>query len=409
MEAYGKLTVSLLELVGRLEVGKGLPEALHGALLRGTKPHTGVIELLVGFFGALGVADLALKVVMVLGLKLADAVPCSPLDVSVDVHLDDTVLEGELNLVLLGARPTVEHKVDGLVLLALELFFDVSLRVAEDLGAEDDIARLVNAVDVAEGGCDGELRVLDGGKGLVHLPDLVGLRVHGGVVDVLVVDAILLPTGDAKLHFQEAVDLGHALHVLDTCLNVLLEGLLREVKHVRGEEGLAVLLVVLLVGGEHAVEPGEELLGTVVGVEDDGHTVGLGHVADIVGAGDGAEDAGLETLLAVGERLASHELGATVGELDHDGGLVLGGSLQNLVHGGGGDAVDSGDGIAVLLGSGEELLERLAGDDTGLDRVGELGERLPATAHAEDGVAHGHGGVDGRGREEGQEGNPQHG
>ena len=37
-----------------------------------------------------------------------------------------------------------------------------------------------------------------------------------------------------------------------------------------GEEGFLVLGKVLLVGLEHAIEPGKELLGTVVGMEDDG-------------------------------------------------------------------------------------------------------------------------------------------
>lgn len=36
------------------------------------------------------------------------------------------------------------------------------------------------------------------------------------------------------------------------------------------EEGLSVLLEVRLVGVEHTVEPWQELLGTVVGVENDG-------------------------------------------------------------------------------------------------------------------------------------------
>ena len=76
----------------------------------------------------------------------------------------------------------------------------------------------------------------------------------------------------------------HALHVLDAELDVLVEGLLGQIDHVGGEEGLAIGLEVLLVGLEHAVEPGEELLGAVVRVEHNGHSVGLGNVADIVSA-----------------------------------------------------------------------------------------------------------------------------
>lgn len=40
-----------------------------------------------------------------------------------------------------------------------------------------------------------------------------------------------------------------------------------QVDHVRGEEGNAVLLEELLVFLDHAIEPGEELLGAVVGVD----------------------------------------------------------------------------------------------------------------------------------------------
>lgn len=39
------------------------------------------------------------------------------------------------------------------------------------------------------------------------------------------------------------------------------------------EKGVTVLLVVSLVSVEHAVEPREKLVGTVVGVEHDGDTV----------------------------------------------------------------------------------------------------------------------------------------
>jgi hypothetical protein len=42
---------------------------------------------------------------------------------------------------------------------------------------------------------------------------------------------------------------------------------------VRREEGDTVLLEVGLVGVEHTVHPGEELVGAVVGVKDDGDTV----------------------------------------------------------------------------------------------------------------------------------------
>lgn len=53
-----------------------------------------------------------------------------------------------------------------------------------------------------------------------------------------------------------------------------------------GVEGLAVELEVGLIRVEKTVQPGEELLGAVVGVKDDGDTVDGGNAADEVGSGD---------------------------------------------------------------------------------------------------------------------------
>lgn len=138
------------------------------------------------------------------------------------------------------------------------------------------------------------------------------------------------------------VDLGHSLEVLDADLNVLLLALLGQVEHVGGEEGLSVLLEVSLVGLEHAVEPGEELLGAVVRVEDDGDTIVGGDGSDEVGGSGGSGDGGL--LVAVGETLSTEESGTTLGDLEDDGGLDVSGSLQ--------DGVDDGRGGDVLGGQG---------------------------------------------------------
>lgn len=52
-------------------------------------------------------------------------------------------------------------------------------------------------------------------------------------------------------------------------------------------------LEVALVLVEHTVEPGQELLGAVVGVQDDGNTVDGSNAADVVGSGDGTGDRSL--------------------------------------------------------------------------------------------------------------------
>ena len=62
-----------------------------------------------------------------------------------------------------------------------------------------------------------------------------------------------------------------------------------------------MLLEVLLVLIEHAVQPGEELLSAVVGVQDHRDAVRRGNAADVIGSGDGTDDGG--ELVGVGDAL----------------------------------------------------------------------------------------------------------
>mmetsp|Transcript_16018 Transcript_16018/g.36590 ORF Transcript_16018/g.36590 Transcript_16018/m.36590 type:complete len:354 (+) Transcript_16018:1312-2373(+) len=352
-----------------MQILEGLPEALNGRFLRLAQPNTRVIELLVGLVRSFRVSNLSLQVIVLLLLKLADTIPAGPLDVGIDVHLDDSVLDSGVNLVLLRPGPTVEHKVDRLVLLALQLLLDVLLGVAEDVGPELNISRLVHSVNVSEGGRDGEHGVGDGSQGLVDLPDLVRLRVEGGVVNILVVHTVLLTTSDSELHLQQAVHLGHAGHVLDTELDVLVQRLLRQINHVRAEEGLSMLLEVLLISVQHSVKPGKELLGAVIRVENDRNSVMFGHQANMMGARDGSKDASLEGFLGVVQSLSSVELRSSVGELDHNRAVVLLGCLQHLVDTAGGNTVDRGNSESLVLGGLKEVLQRLASDNSRLDGV----------------------------------------
>lgn len=60
----------------------------------------------------------------------------------------------------------------------------------------------------------------------------------------------------------------------------------------RGEKRFAVLGVVAFGGFEEAIDPGKELLGAVVSVEDNWHAVLFGEGADVEGSGDRAGDCG---------------------------------------------------------------------------------------------------------------------
>ena len=138
-----------LERAGSVEVLEGLLDAsLHG-LLTLANPDAGVVLLLVGLVGALGVADLGLEVVDVVGDVVTDTGQVAPLEISVDVDLDDTVGDGLTVLLLGGTGTAVENEEDGLLVLATELLGDVSLVLAKELGVELDVARGVDTVDVA--------------------------------------------------------------------------------------------------------------------------------------------------------------------------------------------------------------------------------------------------------------------
>jgi hypothetical protein len=74
-------------------------------------------------------------------------------------------------------------------------------------------------------------------------------------------------------HLEPLLHGSSTLQVLGGGLNVEVDGLLREVDHVRGEERLAVRLEVALVLVKHSIQPRQELLGAVVGVQNDWNAI----------------------------------------------------------------------------------------------------------------------------------------
>lgn len=136
----------------------------------------------------------------------------------------------------------------------------------------------------------------------------------------------------------------------------------------RRVEGLAVELEVGLISIEETVQPREELLGAVVGVEDDGDTVGGGDAADVVGSGDTTSDRGV--LAIVGDTLTGEVSGTTVGDLEDDGGLGVTGSLEGRDDDRGRSDVHSRNSKVVRLSVLEEIEDVITSDDTSL--AGEL-------------------------------------
>mmetsp|Transcript_30637 Transcript_30637/g.62551 ORF Transcript_30637/g.62551 Transcript_30637/m.62551 type:complete len:269 (+) Transcript_30637:549-1355(+) len=213
-------------------------ELLHGdttprdhGLLSFADPDTGIIVLLVGLISAIRVANLSLKVIMLVSLKLAKTLPVRPLGVSVNVHLDNTILDSSCNLLISGTGATVHDKEDGKIRLTADLFLGVSLVLSKALRLEGDISRLVHTMDIAKGSSNGEHRA-NLGEGLIDCIHLLRSSVKLLRVNILIVHSIFLPSCDANLHLQPDLHLDHALKVLDTDLNVLIIRLFRKVKHV---------------------------------------------------------------------------------------------------------------------------------------------------------------------------------
>lgn len=92
----------------------------------------------------------------------------------------------------------MEDEEDGLVGGRTGLLLDVLLVLGEELGVELDVAGLVDTVDVTEASGNGEVGA-DGGEGVLDGQDVLGLGVEGVVVNILVVDTVLLTTGDTDL------------------------------------------------------------------------------------------------------------------------------------------------------------------------------------------------------------------
>ena len=133
-------------------------------------------------------------------------------------------------------------------------------------------------------------------------------------------------------HLEPLLHGSSTLEVLDGGLDVLFDGLLGQINHMAGVERLAVQLEEAFVLVQQSIQPREELLGAVVGVQDDGDTVGGGNAADEMGTSNATGDGRL--LAIVTDALAGEVSSTALGQLQNDGAVLIAGSLERG-HGGG--------------------------------------------------------------------------
>mmetsp|Transcript_1774 Transcript_1774/g.4851 ORF Transcript_1774/g.4851 Transcript_1774/m.4851 type:complete len:437 (-) Transcript_1774:18-1328(-) len=323
-------------------------------------PNAGIVKLLVGFVVTGGVANLSLQKVVLVLFKGADTVPVGPLGVGIDIHLDDTIVDGRLDFFVGRTGTSVHDQKDWLFHVRLELFLGVGLVLAEAFGLEADIAGLVDSVDIAKGGGNGE-HVGNFGKSLVDIPHLFGAGVQLVGVGIFIVDAIFFSARDSNFHFQPNVHLGHAFKVLGADFDILFIGFFGKIQHVHGEQGFAVLLEEFFIGIQHGIEPGEQLFGAVIRVEDDGDAVVGSHETNVHGEGHGSGGA----VVGVLDSLSGVKRSTAVGHLDHDGRVVFAGGFHDGIADGGTGAVKGRNGISGILGVSQQLDQVGTGHNAG--------------------------------------------
>merc|ERR1712216_254075 len=123
---------------------------------------------------------------------------------------------------------------------------EVFLESIQKLRLEFHIARLVDTMHVAESSRNCEL-LRDRAKSGMHQEAICRSGVEFVLADATVVDTILHATRDADLHLKNLVHWGHLFKVLRADTNVLIVGLLGQVKHVGGEKWFTINFEVFLV------------------------------------------------------------------------------------------------------------------------------------------------------------------
>ena len=126
------------------------------------------------------------------------------LGVGIDIHFDDAVIQSGVDIGEVG--PGASMKDEPMAGMRAEFFFDGRLAIAQDIGAEFDIARFVHAMHIAKGGrihkfseggqCSGDLDHFIGG----------GVKFFGGGLGV--VDPILFTSDDPGFNLQNKIIVG---------------------------------------------------------------------------------------------------------------------------------------------------------------------------------------------------------
>ena len=286
----------------------------------------------------------------------SDRVGEGVLGIGVNVHLDNAVAQSLLNLLLLGARATMEDEIERLgTVLKTKLLHGNLLALIQNLRAQLHVARLVNAVDVTEGSGQQVAAFLTGAEGIDGLLEILrgGVEVSAG----LSLNAVLFAADNTNLNLENDIGVLCLLQQLLGDFQVLIDRDSGAVPHVGLEQRqLAAVYALLGEGDERAHVLIQNFLLAVVGVQRNVDAVVL-----CCFVREGSECLCTGNLVLHGQ--AGTELGTAGGELDDAVGLSLGEAAECCVDGFGGGAVDGRECEAALLGGIEHLVIDLRGCD----------------------------------------------
>ena len=238
---------------------------------------------------------------------------------------------------------------------------NVFLRVAQDSRGQHHVARLVNAVYVTEGSGDGETRA-DFAQLSVGVINVFRLGIQSGSVHVAVVHAVFFAAGAAQFDFQSHVHFGHTRQVLRTDLDVFVQGLFRQVNHVRREQRFTGRGEVFFTRVQQTVDPRQQFLSAVVSVQDNRNTVVFSHLMNVMRARDSAQD-GCALRNVSFHAFARDERCAAVRELNDNRRTNFCSCFQNGVDGISTHAVYRWQSKVVFFSYLEHFLNVVASDD----------------------------------------------
>src|SRR5258706_11288405 len=161
---------------------------------------------LVWRIGTRGIPQLGLKKRLVLLVKSMNTLPKCPLNIGVNIHLDDTITNGFTYGFRFRTRPSMKHKIDR-VLLRFEFLLNIILGILKYSRLKLHIAGFINTVNIAERGGDYKM-IAYLHQLFISISNFFGLGIQPCAFNSRIVNTVFFPTRHPKFNLQVHVQSG---------------------------------------------------------------------------------------------------------------------------------------------------------------------------------------------------------